>query len=47
MTKTEVELRELKESLVDTQPIGSIVKCTKTLDQVDHGYDYLNLAGNY
>ena len=34
MTKAEVELRDLKESLEDTQPIGAIVKCTKTLDQV-------------
>jgi len=34
LTKAEVELRDLKESLEDTQPIGAIVKCTKTLDQV-------------
>ena len=33
-TKAEVELRDLKESLEDTQPIGAIVKCTKTIDQV-------------
>jgi len=34
MTKAEIELRDLKESLADTQPIGSIVNCSKTLDQV-------------
>ena len=34
LTKAEVELKELKQSLEDTQPIGAIVKCTKTLDQV-------------
>ena len=46
MTKTEIELRDLKESLVDTQPIGSIVKCTKTLDQVNQVYDItLNKLG--
>lgn len=35
MTKAEIELRDLKESLSDTPLIGSIVKCTKTLDQVN------------
>ena len=35
MTKAEVELRDLKESLADTPLIGSIVKCTRTLDQVN------------
>lgn len=34
MTKAEIELRDLRESLADTPLIGSIVKCTKTLDQV-------------
>ena len=38
MTKTEIELKDLKESLIDTQPIGSIVKCSKTLDQVNGIY---------
>jgi len=33
MTKEEVELRELKDSLQDTQPVGSIVNQCKTLDQ--------------
>lgn len=30
----EQELRDLKQSLEDTQPVGSLVKCCKTLDQV-------------
>ena len=30
----EQELRDLKDSLQDTQPVGSLVKCCKTLDQV-------------
>ena len=30
----EVELKELKDSLQDTQPVGAIVNCCKTLDQV-------------
>ncbi|CEP11228.1 hypothetical protein [Parasitella parasitica] len=29
----EVELAELKESLADTEPVGSLVKCTRTIDQ--------------
>lgn len=29
----EQELRDLKESLQDTQPVGSVVNCCKTLDQ--------------
>lgn len=29
----EIELAELKESLVDTEPVGSLVKCTRTIDQ--------------
>lgn len=29
----EQELRDLKDSLQDTQPVGSLVKCCKTLDQ--------------
>ena len=27
------ELKELKESLADTQPVGSLLNCCKTLDQ--------------
>lgn len=33
LTKEQQELKDLKESLQDTQPAGSIVSCTKTLDQ--------------
>lgn len=29
----EIELAELKESLADTEPVGSLVKCTRTIDQ--------------
>ncbi|XP_062579158.1 RNA cytidine acetyltransferase-like [Saccostrea cucullata] len=29
----EVELKDLKESLQDTQPVGAIINCCKTLDQ--------------
>ena len=39
MSPQEQELRDLKDSLQDTQPVGSLVKCCKTLDQV-----FLNLA---
>ena len=39
MSPQEQELRDLKDSLQDTQPVGSLVKCCKTLDQV-----LLNLA---
>ena len=31
---TSLELTSLKESLADTQPVGSLVTCCKTLDQV-------------
>ena len=34
MTSSELELRALKDSLSDTQPVGSIITCAKTLDQV-------------
>ena len=34
MTPSEVELKNLKESLRDTQPVGVIVNCCRTLDQV-------------
>ena len=33
-TASELELGELKESLQDTQPVGAIVNCCRTLDQV-------------
>lgn len=33
MTENEQELVDLKKSLSDTQPVGSLVACTKTLDQ--------------
>lgn len=37
MTKEDTELRELKDSLQDTQPVGAIVNQCKTLDQVSYG----------
>jgi len=30
----EIELDSLKESLEDTQPVGAIINCCRTLDQV-------------
>lgn len=33
MTANEIELKSLKESLQDTQPVGVIVNCCRTLDQ--------------
>lgn len=33
LTPGEIELRELKESLSDTQPVGVLIECSKTLDQ--------------
>jgi len=33
MTANEIELKSLKESLQDTQPVGAIVNCCRTLDQ--------------
>ncbi|KAI9495055.1 GNAT acetyltransferase 2-domain-containing protein [Zychaea mexicana] len=32
-TEEEMELDELKESLADTEPVGSLVKCARTVDQ--------------
>ena len=34
MTANEVELKSLKESLQDTQPVGAIISSCRTLDQV-------------
>ena len=34
MTANEVERKSLKESLQDTQPVGAIISCCRTLDQV-------------
>ena len=34
MTTNEIELKSLKESLQDTQPVGAVVNCCCTLDQV-------------
>ena len=34
MSPSEAELKELKESLQDTQPVGALANCAKTLDQV-------------
>lgn len=33
-----VDLETLKESLADTQPVGHVVSCCKTLDQVRRYY---------
>jgi N-acetyltransferase 10 len=33
LTEQQVELKELKESLTDTQPIGCLINTAKTLDQ--------------
>ncbi|KAG1661551.1 RNA cytidine acetyltransferase [Nymphon striatum] len=33
LSKSQQELKDLKESLQDTQPVGTIVNCAKTLDQ--------------
>lgn len=33
----DLELKELKESLQDTQPVGVLVDCCRTLDQVSSG----------
>ncbi|KAJ2995414.1 N-acetyltransferase 10 [Globomyces sp. JEL0801] len=33
LTPEQVELRELQESMKDTQPVGSLISCAKTLDQ--------------
>ncbi|XP_045175283.1 RNA cytidine acetyltransferase-like [Mercenaria mercenaria] len=33
ISSAEQELRDLKDSLQDTQPVGALVKCCKTLDQ--------------
>eukprot|EP00794_Sanderia_malayensis_P007918 gene7918-8773_t len=33
LTASEIELKELKDSLQDTQPIGNLVNCCKTVDQ--------------
>ncbi|EDO49259.1 predicted protein [Nematostella vectensis] len=33
LTPSEVELKELKDSLQDTQPVGSLINCCRTLDQ--------------
>lgn len=32
--KVEVELKDLKESLAETKPVGELVKLARTLDQV-------------
>lgn len=42
----EAELRELKESLADTPPVGALVKCARTLDQVRsmHMYKYVSIS---
>lgn len=36
ISPNEVELQELKSSLEDTPPVGVIVNCCKTLDQVQN-----------
>lgn len=38
--KVEKELKELKESLAETKPVGELVKLARTLDQVrQHDFD--------
>ncbi len=46
VTASEAELRELKESLADTPPVGALLKCARTLDQVRsmHRHKYLNVS---
>ena len=34
MTPAQLDLKALKHSLADTQPVGVLVECAKTLDQV-------------
>lgn len=34
MTPAQLDLQALKHSLADTQPVGVLVECAKTLDQV-------------
>ena len=34
MTPEQLDLQALKHSLADTQPVGVLVECAKTLDQV-------------
>ena len=43
MTANEIELKSLKESLQDTQPVGAIVTCCRTLDQVKILFDSCRL----
>ena len=43
-TASDVELRELKESLADTPPVGALVKCARTLDQVKSIHVHMHLA---
>ena len=44
MTANEIELKSLKESLQDTQPVGAIVTCCRTLDQVSfRGWNYFDI----
>ena len=40
MSANELELKSLKESLQDTQPVGAIANCCHTLDQVFCFYIY-------
>ena len=47
MTKEEVELRGVKDSLQDTQPVGAIINQCKTLDQVNAGKISLLLIEYY
>ena len=41
MTANEIELKSLKESLQDTQPVGAIVNCCRTQDQVHMMMSYM------
>ena len=44
---SEAELRELKESLADTPPVGALVKCARTLDQVRSMHMYALMLAMY
>ena len=47
MTANELELKSLKESLQDTQPVGVIVNCCHTLDQVLFSSNKLSFIQNF
>ena len=44
--ETAEELKDLKANMQDTQPVGSLLNCCCTLDQVIYLVLYLNLTGS-